>query len=115
MKIFDTVHNKDDEYTEKAQQKSKDVPHWLYLATKNHESTETVTLISCTSEYLASSLEENFQQCLQPITNQGTIEANAPNPPLYVLAASGTKHQEVMEILATIHTTQPGKLTSSFT
>ena len=76
IKEFDIEHTNDDDYTDKARSKSKDILLWLYLVCKISDKIDAVPVIGC-NEKVAKALSEVKQKCLKDNNNNNTDNIHA--------------------------------------
>lgn len=118
IKTFDTEHNGDDTYTEKAKQKSKDIVNWLYLISKDSEAVAAVATMGCENEILCQRLNEKTKNALEVKTVDNAaiaidVEASLKRP-FEILAATSSSTSEFMEKLTQLQSQNQEKTTKTF-
>ena len=118
IKEFDTLHSIDDDYTDKAKSKSKDILAWLYLVI-NDKVTATPTM-SCQSKILKSRFSNLKDLKLGPLAPPETALLPQQNfeqilqRPLEILATSSSSTQDFLQKLTQIHSQSNDKTARSF-
>ena len=118
IKEFDIEHTNDDDYTDKARSKSKDILLWLYLVCKISDKIDAVPVIGC-NEKVAKALSEVKQKCLKDNNNNNTDNIHAQveqslKRPFEVLATSASSTSDFMEKLTQLQNQSSDKSTKSF-
>ena len=118
IKDFDTLHSGDDDYTDKAKSKSKDILAWLYLVLHDR-ITATPTMV-CQSKILKSRFSNLEHSLLGPNNPPDTAIVPSQNieqilrRPLEILATTSTSTQDFLQKLTQIQSQSTDKSTRSF-
>lgn len=120
IKNFDTEHNDDQAYTEKAKTKCKDFVYWLYLVGIDSEAITAVNTIGCNNSAVIELLEkverDKIQDKVEPasesfLSNQ--VEASLKRP-FEILAATSASTSEFMEKLTQLQSQSNEKTSKTF-
>lgn len=120
IKDFDSIHNNDNDYIDKARSKSKDIIFWLYLVSQDHASIEAVPTMGCSNKTLAKALKTVLDSCLLSTSNAAVSDSVANQVerslkrPFEVLAASSSSTSNFMEKLTQIHSISQEKSSRNF-
>ena len=121
IKEFDTAHNNDDEYVDKAKTKCKDLLYWLYLVGIDSPAITPVNSIVCGNARLKTKIKEKTSQCIEnsptphPSTTTITSQVEASlKRPFEVLAATSCSTNDFMEKLTQLQATNNEKSTKTF-
>lgn len=118
VKDFDTAHNGDNDYKEKARAKCKDLVFWLYLVSTDNAAIKAVPTAACNSEKLASLMLSTSTKCLKTTKEAETsilaqVEKTLKRP-FEVLAATSSSTSEFMEKLTQLQKSNSDKSSKSF-
>ena len=119
IKQFDTDHNTDENYKDKAKQKCKDIVNWIYLVCSESEAIEAVPTMACNDTKLAQALQQVTESKL------GTVLPTSPpapkidledslKRPFEVLAATCSSTSDFMEKLTQLQSQSNEKTSKSF-
>ena len=118
IKAFDSAHNGDAEYVDKARTKCKDFLFWLFLVQKEDNSIEGIPVMGCSNNKVVSALSSISSSCLSSskevsssISDQ--VEQSLKRP-FEVLAASSYLTSEFMEKLTQLQSQSSDKSSKSF-
>ena len=118
IKDFDTLHAQDEDYTDKARSKCKDILLWLFLAGKDSPAIDAVQSMCCQDERVADALETIKASCLLPkpaisSTISDQVEKSLKRP-FEVLASSVSSTSDFMEKLTNLQSQSSEKSSKSF-
>jgi hypothetical protein len=129
IRAFDTAHQGDDDYKDKAKSMSKEILFWCYLVFKDSDSIQATPTTGCRSVKVIKALRVIETNCLKQnlIEHQALVE---PNPiqvaqdqahltqtfqrPLEMLATSAASNQDFLRKLTQIQTQTSEKTSKSF-
>ena len=107
IKNFDTQFDGNEEYTNKAKQKCKEILYWLYLASKQDSPIKAIPTTVSTSKRVREKLNGITNQCIGQ-----TREQNTEPRSIELADALGTHLRRPLEIIATSNSTQSDILRS---
>ena len=107
IKKFDAEFDGNDDYTNKARQKCKDILYWLYLVGKEDSPIKAIPTTVCTSRRVQERLNGITSQCLGQ-TKDKIIEPRSTE----LADALGTHLKRPLEIIVTSNSTQSNILHS---
>ena len=119
IKAFDSEHNSDEEFKDKAKQKCKDIVNWLYLVSKDSEAITAVSTIACSDPKLAKALH-TIEDSKLGVTTTATPKATTIDletslkRPFEVLAATSSSTSEFMEKLTQLQSKSNEKSSKNF-
>ena len=118
IKEFDTTHDGDEEYTDKAKSKCKNFIQWLYLVATENESIKGVPVVGCSSERIAKALasvsaSELSKKKEVSFSISDQVESSLKRP-FEVLAASSSSTSDFMEKLTQMQSQSNEKSSKSF-
>ena len=122
IKEFDSEHNTDADYKEKAKSKCRDLLFWLYLVLTDNNSIEAVSTIGCNNEKVIKALQKITLQNLSETKKQdseillslSTQVENSLKRPFEVLAATSSSTTDFLERLTQIQNQNHEKSSKSF-
>ena len=121
MKSFDATHVNDNEYTDKAQSKSKAFLYWIYLVSQDNNAIEAIATTGCTNDKIMSKLQERTITKLGTTptpqvdgsTIQQQVEATLKRP-FEVLAATSSTTADFMDKLTQLQSQANEKSSKNF-
>ena len=123
IKNFDTKHNTDTDYTDKAKQKCKDLLFWIYLAGKENNAVKAIPTTVNINRRIKKKLDEITTSCLtSKHQTNNHLDENFANVighhlkrPLEIIATSNTTQSDILRSFQTQHERSTEKSTKSFT
>ena len=107
IKDFDTKFDGDEEYTNKARQKCKEILYWLYLSSKEESPIQAIPTTVCTSRRVRERLNNLSQHCVKAKSDTDTTPRS-----IDIADALGNHLKRPLEIIATSNSTQSDILRS---
>lgn len=110
---FDSTHQEDDNYEEKALLKCRNLFYWLFLAVKDDNIIEKIPIQICSNQSIANHFKK-FKDNHTLKNGSGEDSLNAIYTPLAQLATSTATTQEAISKLVNLQTTSSEKNSKSF-
>ena len=124
IKAFDTKHNTDADYVDKAKQKCKDLLFWIHLASKNDDTIQAIPTTTNMNRRIKKKLDDIENSCLDRSNkktndtldeNFATALGNHLKRPLEIIATSNTTQSDILRSFQTQHEKANDKSSKSFT
>ena len=125
IKKFDTTHDGNDEYLNKAKQKCKEILYWIYLASKQDSPIKSLPTTVTRSRRVREKLKDISQHCIEPKQTlpketAGSAEfadaiGNHLKRPLEIIATSNTTQSDILRSFQIQHEKTNDKSSRSFT
>ena len=124
MKNFDTIHQGDDEFKDKAKNKCKDIIYWCYLVSINSESIKATPAAPCGVPSVIQALKTKSKKAIISTVSSSNSQTthqvqdhdftNSITRPLEMLASSAASNQDFLRKLTQIQTQSNDKTSKTF-
>ena len=120
IQAFDAAYSDDDDYSNKAKAKCKDLLFWLYLVGTNSNTIDATPVIGCSNDSVAQKFRELSAEALSSSTDTSSSSAlstavgDSLKRPFEVLAASASTTADFVQKLTQLQKQSNEKGTKSF-
>ena len=122
IKNFDTTHNTDDEFVDKAKQKCKDLLFWIYLAGKENAIKSIPTTVNVNRRVKQNIKDITFSCISEKRPNNNQFDNNFAEAlgnhlkrPLEIIATSNSTQSDILRSFQSQHEKSNEKSAKSFT